>query len=193
MAEETTETESTEESQDASQPEVDIDSARESAVNEFLQTLGVDSTEHLQEIVKAKNDSDKANQTDLENTKSDLDKANGNNAELSKQVEALQATNAVLKAGVIADHVDDATILAQAKVSSGKVKSFDKAIAEVLKSNPQFKGAAQTGADGTAITDSNTSGGNGSLTKEEFDKMSYNERLKVFSEQPEKYKEFTKL
>lgn len=36
-----------------------------------------------------------------------------------------------------------------------------------------------------------TAGGTGEITKEQFDAMNYSERLKLFNEQPEIYKEFT--
>ncbi|MBL3531043.1 hypothetical protein JMJ99_06640 [Companilactobacillus zhachilii] len=169
-----------------------IDNAKSEAVNELLKTLGVSSTDDLTSIVAAKNEADKANQTDLENSQADLKKANDNNAELTSQLASLKATNAVLKAGVTAEHVDDATILAQARVSSGQAKDIDKAIKDVLKSNPQFTGDIRTGPDGTAINNQNISNPNSSITKDQFNKMDYGERLKVYTENPDLYKKFTK-
>lgn len=175
------------------EPPVDIEATKTEAVNELLKELGVDNTDSLKDIIKSQNEASKAKQTDLENAQSDLKKANDSNSELTSQITSLKATNAVLKAGVTTEHLEDATILAQAKVNNGSSKDFDKAIAEVLKTNPQFKGDAQvqTGSDGTAINGSNTSNNQTDLTKEEFEKMDYGQRLKVFTEQPEKYKEFT--
>lgn len=135
-----------------------IDNAKNEAVNELLKTLGVSSTDDLTSIVTAKNEADKANQTELENSQTDLKKANDSNAELTSKVASLEATNAVLKAGVTKEHVDDATILAQARVSSGQAKDIDKAIKDVLKSNPQFTGDVATGKDGTAVVNGNVSG-----------------------------------
>lgn len=106
----------------------------------------------------AKNEADKANPTELENSQTNLKKANTSSAELTGKVASLEAANAVLKAGVTAEHVEDATILAQARVSSGQAKDIDKAIKDVLKSNPQFTGDAVTGKDGTAIIKENVGG-----------------------------------
>lgn len=135
-----------------------IDNAKAEGVNEILKTLGIASVDDLTSIVTAKNEAEKANQTDLENSQADLKKANANVSDLNSKLASLEATNAVLKAGVTAEHVTDATILAQARVSSGQAKDIDKAIKDVLKTNPQFTGDATTGPDGTAIVKNNVSG-----------------------------------
>jgi len=136
----------------------DESSIRESAVNDLLKTLGIDSTDSLKDIVTAKNEADKASQSDLQNAQADLDKMNQSNSDLTNEVTSLKATNAVLKAGVTSEHVDDATILAQARVSNGQAKDIDKAIKDVLKSNPQFTGDVATNKDGTAIVNKNVGG-----------------------------------
>lgn len=169
-----------------------IENAKQSAVNDLLNTLGISSTDELKTVVKTQNEATKANQTDLENAQTDLKKANESNTELTSEVASLKASNAVLKAGVTAEHVADATILAQARVSSGQAKDFEKAIKDVLKSNPQFTGDIKTGPDGTAINTGNISNTNSSITKDQFDKMDYGERLKVYTENPDLYKKFTK-
>ncbi|APX72869.1 hypothetical protein M5C72_07125 [Companilactobacillus allii] len=192
MVENAEEDSKTTESNQSTEATVDIEAAKTEAVNGLLKEMGVDSTDSLKGIVEAQNETSKANQTDLENSQSDLKKANDNNLNLSSQVTSLLASNAVLKAGITSEHMEDATILAQAKVNNGSAKDFDKAIADVIKSNPQFKGTQiQTGSDGAALDGSNKSNNQTELTREEFEKMNYGQRLKVFTEQPEKYKEFT--
>lgn len=189
----TVETGSTNENDNSSNvSEQDIDNAKQSAIDDMLKTVGASSVDDLKNIVAAKNEADKANQTDLENSQADLKKANDSNAELTSEVASLKASNAVLKAGVTAEHVTDATILAQARVSSGQAKDIDKAIKDVLKSNPQFTGDIKTGPDGTAINNQNISNPNSSITKDQFNKMDYGERLKVYTENPDLYKKFTK-
>lgn len=189
----TVETGSTNENDNSSNvSEQDIDNAKQSAIDDMLKTVGASSVDDLKNIVAAKNEADKANQTDLENSQADLKKANDSNAELTSEVASLKASNAVLKAGVTAEHVTDATILAQARVSSGQAKDIDKAIKDVLKSNPQFTGDIKTGSDGTAINNQNISNPNSSITKDQFNKMDYGERLKVYTENPDLYKKFTK-
>lgn len=135
-----------------------IESARQSAVSDLLKTLGIDSTDELKTVVKTQNEATKANQTNLENAQTDLKKANESNTELTSRVASLEASNAVLKAGVTPEHAADATILAQARVSNGQAKDIDKAIKDVLKANPQFTGDAVTGKDGTAIIKENVGG-----------------------------------
>lgn len=135
-----------------------IESARQSAINDLLNTLGINSTDELKIVVQAQNEAIKANQTDLENAQTDLKKANESNTELTSRVASLEASNAVLKAGVTPEHVADATILVQARVSNGQAKDIDKTIKDVLKTNPQFTGDVATGKDGTAIIKENVGG-----------------------------------
>lgn len=151
----------------------DIESAKQSAISDLLKDAGLSSVDELKNVVKAQNDATKANQTDLENSQADLKKSNEEKATLTAKVTSLEATNAVLKAGVVSDHVEDATILAQAKVASGTAKDFDKAIKDVLKSNPQFTGDVKTGPDGTAVTNENIQGNKQTKTtiQDQIDKL----------------------
>ena len=136
----------------------DIESAKQSAITDLLKDAGLGSVDELKNVVKAQNDATKANQTDLENSQSELNKSNEEKAALSAKVTSLEATNAVLKAGVVSGHIEDATILAQSKVANGTAKDMDTAIKDVLKSNPQFTGDVKTGSDGTAVVKSNIQG-----------------------------------
>lgn len=136
-------------------PDLDSDAIKNGAIDSLLKDLGVNSTDDLKSIIEAKNKADKESRTDLENAKSELQKSKESNQTLVGQVKALEATNAVLKAGVVAEHIDDVTVLAQAKVNKGEAKTFDKAVKKVLDNNPQFKTVSQTGNDGTAIIDNN--------------------------------------
>ena len=79
---------------------------------------------------------------------------------MNNQIKSLQAVNAVLKAGVVNEHIDDVTVLAQAKVDKGEAKTFDKAVEKVLANNPQFKNQPQVGSDGTAVVNNNVTSTN---------------------------------
>lgn len=125
------------------------------AINSLLKDLGVSSTDDLKNIIEAKNKADKESQTDLENAKSELQKTTEDNKSLNSQIKSLQAVNAVLKAGVVTEHIDDVTVLARAKVDKGEAKTFDKAVEKVLANNPQFKNKPQIGPDGTAVVNTN--------------------------------------
>lgn len=143
-----------------SQTEIDREEIKAGAIDGLLKDLGVSSTKDLKSIIEAKNKADKENQTDLENAKSELQKTNESNKSLNNQIKSLQAVNAVLKAGVVTDHIDDVTVLAQAKVDKGEAKTFDKAVEKVLANNPQFKNQPQVGSDGTAVVNNNVTSPN---------------------------------
>lgn len=151
----------------------DIESAKQSAITGVLKEAGLGSVDELKNVVKSHNDATKAKQTDLENSQADLKKSNEEKATLAAKVTSLEAANAVLKAGVVSDHVDDATILAQSKVANGTAKDMDTAIKDVLKSNPQFTGDVKTGPDGTAVTNENIQGNKQAKTtiQDQIDKL----------------------
>lgn len=66
-----------------------------------MKDTGLGSVDKLKNVIKAQNDATKANQTDLENSQSDLKKSSEEKATLVAKITSLEATNAVLKAGVV--------------------------------------------------------------------------------------------
>ena len=143
-----------------------------------------------------------------------LKQSAGDSAELLKQAAEKDATIAALQkevaqakidgevqvkllsAGVKPDDIDYVMFKLKAKGElemgeDGKVKGLDEKV-DALKT--QLPG--QFASDGKKVYMENklpeNSGGNDGITKEKFNKMSYQERLKVFQEQPEAYAELTK-
>lgn len=180
-------------SQQPNNDSVDIEGIKQTASQEALtklfKKLGVDSADDLQKIIQAKQEADKANNTELENAQAELKKVNGSLDEKEKKINDLQAQNAVLKAGVSKDHIEDVTILAQAQVANGSAADFKTAVDDVLKRNPQFKNATQTGPDGTAIVSNNVGG---TQTSKITADMSLDELTKAAQKDPNVLNEYMK-
>lgn len=180
-------------SQQPNNDSVDIEgikkTASQEALTQLFKKLGVDSADDLQKIIQAKQEADKANNTELENAQAELKKVNGSLDEKEKKINDLQAQNAVLKAGVSKDHIEDVTILAQAQVANGSAADFKTAVDDVLKRNPQFKNATQTGPDGTAIVPSNVGG---TQTSKITADMSLDELTKAAQKDPNVLNEYMK-
>ena len=180
-------------SQQPNNDSVDIEgikkTASQEALTQLFKKLGVDSADDLQKIIQAKQEADKANNTELENAQAELKKVNGSLDEKEKKINALQAQNAVLKAGVSKDHIEDVTILAQAQVANGSAADFKTAVDDVLKRNPQFKNATQTGPDGTAIVSNNVGG---TQTSKITADMSLDELTKAAQKDPNVLNEYMK-
>lgn len=180
-------------SQQPNNDSVDIEEIKQTASQEALtqlfKKLGVDSADDLQKIIQAKQEADKANNTELENAQAELKKVNGSLDEKEKKINDLQAQNAVLKAGVSKDHIEDVTILAQAQVANGSAADFKTAVDDVLKRNPQFKNATQTGPDGTAIVSNNVGG---TQTSKITADMSLDELTKAAQKDPNVLNEYMK-
>ncbi len=144
----------------------------------------------------------------------DLKKNNKGNEDLQQKVSAYETENAKLKAqlleaqidgevqvkllsaGVKPDDIDYVMFKLKAKGDlemgdDGKVKGLDEKV-DALKT--QLPG--QFASDGKKVYMENklpeNTGGSDGITKEDFSKMNYQARLKVFQEQPETYAELTK-
>lgn len=161
------------------------------ALNGLFSELGVDNADDLKAIIAAKNKADKVNQSELENTQDELKKSQEASTKQAQEIADLQAQNAVLKAGVVKDHVEDVTILAQAKVSKGEAEDFETAVQTVLKNNPQFKGGTQLGPDGTAINPQNASNNTVGAPKISSN-MSLDELSKAYEKNPNVLNQFMK-
>lgn len=74
---------------------------------------------------------------------------------------------------------------------NGKIKGWDDKLAGLKTQFPtQFEGSGSKKVIENKLPDD--PGGGDSVTKEDFSKMSYQERLKLFNENPETYAELTK-
>lgn len=170
--------------------QIDTDAIKNEAVKGLLSDLGVQSADDLKAIIAAKNKADEANKSELEKAQSNFEKVSADYEGANKTIAQLSAENSALKVGITSDHVGDAVILAQAYVDNGTAKDMEKAIKTVLKNNPGFAGNQQTNPDGTAIIGNNiNNSGANKVTEDEFSKMGYKERVKLYTEQPELYRQ----
>jgi len=103
----------------------------------------------------------------------------------------------LLAEGVKPDDIDYVMFKLKAKGElemgeDGKVKGLDDKVAALKTQLPnQFTSATKKNILENKLPTGGEPGGSG-ITKEDFAKMGYNERLKVYQEQPETYAELTK-
>jgi hypothetical protein len=153
--------------------------------------------------------------TEAQNLIAELKKSNKGNEELQnqiggyeQQVQQLQAeleqtkldsaiNVGLLAAGVKADDVDYVTFKLKAKGEelaldeNGKVKGWDDKVAALKTQLPgQFESAGSKKYEEHKLPDNQNDGA--SVNKEDFNKMGYQDRLKLFKENPEAYAELTK-
>ena len=149
-----------------------------------------------------------AMQSDIETLK----KANADNAELSKQIDELNAAQVKREAEYTAqiqkmelDGIVERTLLSSkvknakavralldledAKVKDGTIKGLDDQLTKLKKSDPYL---FESESKPSGVTPGEPHGGQGStgITQEQFNKMSYLERVQFQKENPDAYSEF---
>ena len=138
-----------------------------------------------------------------------LKKSNADNAELAKQIETMKADAESRKAeyeGKIAqleiDNIVNVALsnakaknnvavralldLKDVKVKDGKIKGLDEQLAEVAKANPYLFGET-SGPKGVAPGNPGGKSTGGTVTKEDFAKMTYSQRAELYSKDIELY------
>ena len=142
-----------------------------------------------------------------------LKKSNADNAKLAKQIESMKADAETRKAeyeGKIAQLEIDNLVnvalsnakaknnvavralldLKDAKVKDGKIKGLDEQLAEVAKANPYLFGEASA-PKGVAPGNPGGKSAGGTVTKEDFAKMTYSQRAELYSKNIELYNSLT--
>lgn len=147
-------------------------------------------------------------QADIETLK----KSNADNAELSKQIDELNAAqlkreeeytaqiqkmelDGIVERTLLSSKVKNAKAvralldLEDAKVKDGTIKGLDDQLTKLKESDPYL---FESDSKPTGVTPGEPHGGQGSsgVTKEQFDKMSYLERVKFQGDNPDAYSEF---
>ena len=148
-------------------------------------------------------------QSDIETLK----KANADNAELSKQIDELNAAQLKREAEYTAqiqkmelDGIVERTLLSSkvknakavralldledAKVKDGAIKGLDDQLTKLKESDPYL---FESESKPTGVTPGEPHGGQGStgITQEQFNKMGYLERAKLKEDDPNAYSELT--
>ncbi len=163
----------------------------------------------------AKNDKLKSVEGELTKVKGEIDelqKANANNEELTKQIETLKAESdkrtadyetkiqkmeidSIVNTALLGVKAKNTTAvkalldLTDAKVKDGKIKGLEEQLQEVVKANPYLFGDTVKPNGVGAGTPGD--GGAKGITKEDFDKMGYSDRVKLMTEDKALYDEFT--
>lgn len=153
-------------------PPVDVTQVAANAKADMLKSLGFEDEDSLKAIIEAHNKQVEANKGELEKTQGDLTKATKANADLTTNNTELKATVAALKAGVTNEHLSDAMILAKAYIANkdNPAKTFDEAIAAIVKSNPGYTGSTQ--APAAAVNDNlGGTGGQQQTTMTDVEKL----------------------
>lgn len=163
-----------------------------------------------------KNDALKQAEESLEAMQSDIEtlkKANADNAELSKQIDELNAAQLKREAEYTAqiqkmelDGIVERTLLSSkvknakavralldledAKVKDGAIKGLDDQLTKLKESDPYL---FESESKPTGVTPGEPHGGQGStgITQEQFNKMGYLQRAKLKEDDPNAYSEFT--
>lgn len=163
-----------------------------------------------------KNDALKQAEESLEAMQSDIEtlkKANADNAELSKQIDELNAAQLKREAEYTAqiqkmelDGIVERTLLSSkvknakavralldledAKVKDGTIKGLDDQLTKLKESDPYL---FESESKPTGVTPGEPHGGQGStgITREQFNKMGYLQRAKLKEDDPNAYSEFT--
>lgn len=165
----------------------------------------------------ATNEEKKAAKTELAQIKTELDglkeKAKGNE-DLSKQIEELKKQSEArekeytqkVKNMEIDGIVDRALLTAKAKsvkavralldlndaeVEDGKIKGLDKQIEKLVTEAGYLFGDDKPSVKGATPGNPGGNKPNGGVTKEQFNKMSYGERVKLYNEDKELYDQLT--
>lgn len=195
---------------------------------EELKTLGLND-EQIEKVVEdygknyvpksqfnQKNEELKQAKESLTTMQSDIEalkKSNADNAELSKQIDELNAAQLKREAEYTAqiqkmelDGIVERTLLSSkvknakavralldledAKVKDGTIKGLDDQLTKLKESDPYL---FESESKPTGVTPGEPHGGQGStgITQEQFNKMGYLERAKLKEEDPNAYSEFT--
>lgn len=162
-----------------------------------------------------KNDALKQAEESLEAMQSDIEtlkKANADNAELSKQIDELNAAqvkreeeytaqiqkmelDGIVERTLLSSKVKNAKAvralldLEDAKVKDGTIKGLDDQLTKLKESDPYL---FESDSKPTGVTPGEPHGGQGStgITQEQFNKMGYLQRAKLKEDDPNAYSEF---
>ena len=143
----------------------------------FISELGFKSSDELKAVIESQKAAEDANKTEVQKAQEELAKEQASKGELNDQLVNAKAQLAALQLGVSNDHLADAVALAKIE----NADDINKGLEAVIARNPQFKGQPSNNPDGSSVVDKNLGGGNQSITQEEFNKMSYDERAALFT------------
>ena len=149
----------------------------------FISELGFKSSDELKAVIKSQKAAEDANKTEVQKAQEELAKEQASKGELNDQLINTKAQLAALQLGVSNDHLADAVALAKIE----NADDISKGLEAVIARNPQFTGQPANNPDGSAVVNTNLGGSNPSITKDEFDSMTYQQRLNVFNTNPTLY------
>lgn len=153
--------------------------------------------------------------TERDNQISELKKSEGANDELKKQIEQLQAENAKNAEALKQTKIDSAIALALKDAGArnikavlpfitanelnddGTVKGLDEQIKSLKEGENSFLFNSEKKTDATKLAGATPVVGakntaNGTITKEQFNRMNYKQRVDLKLNQPDVYNEFVK-
>ncbi|MDG2979677.1 hypothetical protein KNP65_06920 [Latilactobacillus curvatus] len=149
----------------------------------FISELGFKSSDELKAVIESQKAAEDANKTEVQKAQEELAKEQASKGELNDQLINTKAQLAALQLGVSNDHLADAVALAKIE----NADDISKGLEAVIARNPQFTGQPANNPDGSAVVNTNLGGSNPSITKDEFDSMTYQQRLNVFNTNPTLY------
>uniref|UniRef100_A0AAU8AYP7 Major capsid protein n=1 Tax=Dulem virus 36 TaxID=3145754 RepID=A0AAU8AYP7_9CAUD len=126
---------------------INAEEIKTKAIDELLQTLGIENTETLQGIVTKHNEQEESNKTELEKVNGVLSKTTKALAEEQDKRMMAEAKLEAIKQGARIDLVDDVVVIAKSRVT--KDKDIVKVISEMKESKSIYFEDTQAADDNT--------------------------------------------
>lgn len=153
----------------------------------------------------------KSEMTTVQGEIESLKKSNANNEDLAKQIEAMKEAaskreaeytatlakmevDGIVERALLSSKVKNAKAvralldLEDAKVKDGTIKGLDEQLTKLKESDP-YLFESETMPKGVVPGQPTGTGVASGMTKEDFNKLGYSERVKLYNEQPEVYAE----
>lgn len=153
----------------------------------------------------------KSEMTTVQGEIESLKKSNANNEDLAKQIEAMKEAaskreaeytatlakmevDGIVERALLSSKVKNAKAvralldLEDAKVKDGTIKGLDEQLTKLKESDP-YLFESETMSKGVVPGQPTGTGVASGMTKEDFNKLGYSERVKLYNEQPEVYAE----
>lgn len=170
------------------QTQVNAIAAKEAkqAQAKLMKQLGVTDVKDAKDALSKLAEWQESQKTDAEKQATALTAAQTALQAATAEKEALNDKLAALSNGVKADAMEDVIVLARLRVTDEL--DINEAIKQVVEKYPQYKTDADEGGKPGFTPGQHTPPGGGGMTREEFSKKSYADRVAIQQKQPEVFK-----
>jgi hypothetical protein len=155
------------------------------AQEKLLKQLGIEDFNSAKDGLSKFREWQESQKTEAQKQAEQLQQTESNFKAVSEENTSLKAQLSALKVGVNADSVEDVVTLAKTMVTDEL--TIDDAIAKVVEKYPHFKGEVEQQQQPNIKFTTGQHQKDFSLTQEQFQKMSYKERVQLYNENPSLY------